>query len=153
MSRLIAWRFFPRYVAAAIGFVMVVNFAMGWTAVRTFPGLATTHGFDNSNGYDRVLAAAERQTALGWTVRHGLDGARPVITLADRTGAPLAGVRLQASVARPLGEPASTPLAFRAVAPGRYEADTALAPGAWDIDLTVTAEGGAYHTTRRLIAR
>jgi len=147
------WRWFPWYVAGGLGFVMVVNFAMGWAALQTFPGLATTHGFDDSNGYDRVLAAADRQAALGWTVRDSLDGAHPVITVAGRAGAPLAGVRLAATAARPIGEAAPAPLTFHAAGLGRYEADAALAPGAWDIDLTVTAEGGIYHTTRRLIAR
>ena len=103
---------------------------MGWTALRTFPGQAATHGFDNSNGYDRVLAAAAREAALGWTVRDGLDGSRPVITLADRTGAPLAGARLEASVMRPIGETAPAPTGLSPPSPpGRYEADAALAPG------------------------
>ncbi len=154
MNRIgMGWRWFPWYVAGGLGFVMVVNFAMGWAAVHTFPGLATTHGFDDSNGYDRVLVAAERQAALGWTVRDSLDGTHPVITIAGRAGAPLAGVRLAATATRPIGEAAPAPLAFHATGPGRYEANAALAPGAWDIDLTVTAEGGTFHTTRRLIAR
>jgi nitrogen fixation protein FixH len=148
-----AWRFFPWYVAGGLGFVVLVNFAMGWAAVQTFPGLATTHGFAESNGYDRVLAAADRQAALGWTVRDSLDGAHPVVTLAGRAGAPLAGARLAATIARPIGEAEPAPLALHAAGPGRYEADAALAPGAWDLDLTVTAEGGEYHTTRRLIVR
>jgi nitrogen fixation protein FixH len=148
-----AWRFFPWYVAGGLGFVVVVNFVMGWTAVQTFPGLATTHGFAESNGYDRVLMAADRQAALGWTVRDSLDGTHPVVTVAGRAGASLAGLRLEATIARPIGEAAPAPLALHAVGPGRYEADAALAPGAWDLDLTVTAEGGEYHTTRRLIVR
>jgi len=147
-----AWRFFPWYVAGVMGFVMAVNFALGWLAVSSFPGLATTGGFAESNRYDRVLATAERQAALGWAVRTTLEGATPVLALADRAGAPLAGVRLQATAERPVGEAAPVPVAFHPVAPGRYQAAAALAPGAWDIDLTVSAEGGVYHTTRRLIA-
>jgi nitrogen fixation protein FixH len=132
---------------------MVVNVAMSWTAVRSFPGLATTHGFDDSNGYDRVLVAAGRQAALGWTVRDTLQANRPVILLTGRAGAPLAGAKLAATIERPIGEADPVPVAFHAAGPGRFEADAALPPGAWDIDLTVTAEGGVFHTTRRLIAR
>ena len=148
-----AWRFFPWYVAAGLGFVMVVNFTMMSIAVRSFPGLATTNGFDNSNGYDHVLAKAERQAALGWTVRDTLDNARPVVTLMGRAGVPLVDARLAAAVERPLGEGAPAPLAFHAIAPGRFEANAALAPGQWNLDLTVTAPGGEYHTTRRLVVR
>ena len=147
-----AWRFFPWYVAGVMGFVMAVNFTLGWLAVSSFPGLATTGGFAESNRYDRVLAAAERQAALGWTVRATLDGATPVVALTDRAGAPLAGVRLEATAERPIGVAPPVPVAFHPVAPGRYQAVAALAPGAWNIDLTVSAEGGVYHTTQRLIA-
>jgi nitrogen fixation protein FixH len=145
------WRFFPWFVAGGLGLVMVVDFAGMSLAVHSFPGLATTNGFDHSNSYDRVLAAAERERALGWTVGQALDGARPIVTLADRTGAPLEGARLVVAVERPLGEAPPAPLAFHATAPGRFEADAALAPGQWNLDLIVTTPGGEYHTTRRLV--
>ena len=70
------WRFFPWSSPPASASSMVVNFAMMGMAVRSFPGLATTNGFDHSNGYDQVLAAAERQAALGWTVRGRARGGR-----------------------------------------------------------------------------
>lgn len=145
------WRFFPWFVVGGIGFVMAVNFAMMSVAVRSFPGLATTNGFDHSNGYDHVLTAAERQASLGWHVADALEAGRPVITLADRSGAPLAAARLAAAAERPLGGAPSAPLAFHATAPGRFEAEAVLAPGQWNLDLTVTAPGGQSRTTRRLI--
>jgi nitrogen fixation protein FixH len=147
------WRFFPWYVAGGMGFVMLVNAALAWFAVRSFPGLATTHGFDASNSYDIVLAAAERQAALGWTVGTTLDGARPVVTLAGRDGAKLTGVRLTATVERPIGEMLPLPLAFHPAAPGRFESDTELAPGKWNLYLAVVADGGEYHTVRRVIVK
>ena len=58
----------------------------------------------------------------------------------------------EATVERPLGEAKATPITFRTTAPGHYEAESTLASGNWDIDLAVTAEGGVYHTTRRLVA-
>jgi nitrogen fixation protein FixH len=42
-------------------------------------------------------------------------------------------------------------LALRPTAPGRFEAEAGLAPGRWDLDLTVIAEGGEFHSTRRLV--
>ncbi len=148
-----AWRFFPWYVAGALGVVMVVNAALTWFAVTSFPGLATQHGFDASNNYDRVLAAAERQAALGWTVRDTLTDGRPVITLSGRDGAPLVGASIAATAERPLGEAETTELTFHAIAPGRFEADPALAWGKWDMTLTVTAEGHEYHSVRRVVVK
>jgi nitrogen fixation protein FixH len=133
--------------------VVVVNGAMMWVAIGSFPGLATTHGFDSSNGYDRVLAAAGRQQALGWSVTARLDALTPVVVLAGPDGAPLEGARLSAVAERPIGDPERTQLAFRAVAPGRFAADVRLAPGQWDLDLTVEAAGATYHSLRRVVAR
>jgi nitrogen fixation protein FixH len=146
-----AWRFFPWYVAGGIGFAMLVNFVMTYFAFVTFPGQVTNHGFANSNAYNAVLAVAERQAALGWSVWTDVDGARPVLTLAGRDGTPLGDPRITAVVHRPVGDPGRTALALRPTAPGHYVADVDLAPGRWDLELTVTAEGAEYHATRRLV--
>ena len=148
-----AWRYFPWYVAAAMSVVMVVNFGMTYLAVSGFPGLATTHGFSNSNGYDHVLAAAERQAALGWSVATVFEGRRPVVTLAGRDGSALPDAVLTGAVERPVGPPDHTALAFRADGPGRFVAETELAPGRWTLDLSVAADGAEYHTERRLVAK
>lgn len=150
---LIAWRFFPWYLAGGIGIAMAVNAVLVWLAVASFPGLATQHGFNTSNGYDRVLDAAQRQAALGWVVRDMLDGAVPVVTLAGPDGAPLAGARLAATIERPLGAAAPEPLAFRDDGAGRYVAETVLERGKWDLSLTVTQGGQAYHTVRRVVVK
>jgi nitrogen fixation protein FixH len=132
---------------------MVVNFTMSYLAITTFPGQVTDRGFANSNGYNDVIAAAERQAALGWSVRTELDGATPILTLAGRDGAPLAQAEVAAAVRRPVGDPARVPLLLRPTAPGRFEATTPLAIGRWDLDLTVTAGGQAFHSTRRLVVK
>lgn len=145
------WRFFPWYVAGGLGIVMVVNFTMTWLAVTTFPGQVTDRGFATSNNYNEVLAAAERQAALGWSVRTELAGSHPVLTLAGRDGAPLAAPRVTAVARRPVGDPGPIELVLRPTAPGRFEAETALAPGRWDLDLIVMAEGSEFLSTRRLV--
>ncbi len=147
------WRFFPWYVAGALGVVMAVNGVLVWFAVESFPGLATNGGFDVSNRYDRVLAAADRQAALGWTVQDTLVEGRPVVTLSGRDGAPLIGASVAATAERPVGAAVAVPLAFHATGPGRFEADAALALGKWELDLTVTAGGHEYHTVRRLVVK
>jgi nitrogen fixation protein FixH len=146
-----AWRFFPWFLAGGIGSAALVNFAMTYLAFATFPGQVTNHGFANSNAYNAVLAAAERQAALGWSVRTDLDGARPVVTLANSDGAPLVDAHVAAAVHRPVGDPDRQPLALRQTAPDRFSSDTDLAPGRWDLELTVTSTGHEYRATRRLV--
>ena len=145
------WRFFPWFVAGGLGLTMVVNFTMTYLAVHSFPGLATQGGFANSNAYDHVLQAAQQQAALGWSVQDALVDDRPVITLAGRDGAPLAGATLVATAERPVGEALPLPLAFHLTSAGRFEADNALAPGKWDLAIAVTAERHAFHTLRRVV--
>lgn len=146
------WRFFPLAVFFAFLIVFAVNGYMTYMAIGTFPGLSTHQGFANSNGYDRVLNAAERQAALGWTVRSDLDGMRPVLTLADRTGAPLAA-RVTAVAQRPLGDPERTELVMHEMSPGQWQAEQALAPGKWDLEIAVASGADAFHTIRRLVAK
>lgn len=145
------WRFFPWYVAVGLVIVLAVNFTMSYLAIRTFPGQVTDRGFANSNGYNEVLAAAARQEALGWSVVTGLSGGRPVLRLSGRDGAPLRDPQVTAIARRPLGDPTPVPLELEPTAPGRFETEMALPPGAWDVELAVVAEDGAFHAIRRLV--
>ncbi len=77
----------------------------------------------------------------------------PVLRLADRTGAPLATAAVDAQAERPVGPPQTTVLAFRQLEAGRFQADTALFSGQWDIMLTVRSDGKLYSATRRVIVQ
>jgi len=147
------WRWFPHGLIMSMLVVFVVDCWFIAVALRSFPGAAGEDGFDLSNGYDRVLAAAAAQSALGWHVATVLDTSRrPVLHLTDRTGAPLQAVVIDAQAVRPVGPPNQTALAFRPTGPGSYQADTTLFSGQWDVLLTVRSGGHVYSTTQRLIA-
>lgn len=157
-----AWRFFPLGIAGAISLVIAVNAGMIWRSVATFPGAALNDhfgggdddSFATSNEYNRILAAVDRQNALGWSVTAAAEAARPVLQLTDRRGQPLLGARVEATALRPLGAADATHLSFRAAEPGRYVADAPLAqPGQWDLMLRVTHNGGELRVTRRVLVR
>jgi nitrogen fixation protein FixH len=148
------WRWFPFWLIAAMGIVFVVNGYMVYDAYHTFPGIAGTDGFDLSNQYKRVLATAQQQAALGWQIEaDATDHRFPVLRLTDRAGAPLAASDINAQAERPLGPVEATALTFRAIGDGRYQADTSLVSGQWDIMLTVHADGRQYSATRRLVVK
>jgi nitrogen fixation protein FixH len=44
-------------------------------------------------------------------------------------------------------------LTFHPLGDGRYQADTSLFSGQWDIMLTVKADGRQYNATRRVVVR
>jgi nitrogen fixation protein FixH len=148
-----AWNLFPWIVVGVMGFVVLVNGGMVWQALSTFPGVAATDVFDHSNQYDEVLAMAEREAALGWTLQAQAESGAVILTLADRTGAPLAGARVAGTALRPLGPDHAAMLVFNEVAPGQYQSDAMLDEGQWSLRLAVTKGADTLHATRRLIAK
>jgi nitrogen fixation protein FixH len=148
------WRWFPVAMIGAMGIVFAVNGVMVYDALHSFPGAAGSDGFDLSNRYDHVLATAQRQAALGWQIEADVTAThQPSLLLADRNGAPLAATAIDASAERPIGPPDTTALAFHPIGHGRYQAETSLFSGQWDIMLTVHADGRLYSATRRVVVK
>jgi nitrogen fixation protein FixH len=149
------WRLFPLAVVVAMGVVVAVNGGLVYAALHSFPGKTGDEGFALSNHYDAVLAEAQREAALGWTVQARADEAgRPVVTLTERDGSPLRGATVTASAERPLGAPETHRLAFHESAAGRYEGDVALTPsGQWDIAVSASTGVHKVTATRRVIVR
>jgi nitrogen fixation protein FixH len=148
------WRWFPYGLIATMGLVFLVNGYMVYDAFSTFPGVSGKDGFDVSNEYKRVLETAQQQAALGWQLEAALaDDRFPVLRLTDRTGAPLTASSIDAQAERPVGPVDTTALAFRSIGDGRYQSDTSLYSGQWDIMLTVHTVGPEYRATRRLAVK
>jgi nitrogen fixation protein FixH len=109
--------------------------------------------FRFSNNYDRIIATAQQQAALGWRIEADVTNTHiPELRLTDRNGTPLAAA-IDAHAERPLGSPDTTVLTFRSIWNGRFQAPTTLFSGQWDIMLTVHANGQLYSTTRRVIVK
>lgn len=150
-----AWRWFPWAIVGSLFVVIVVNGGLIYWALSTFPGQAGNDGFDLSNHYDQVIAAAQQQARLGWSVKVAVDPAKHAeLLLTDHAGTPLTGAQLNVSAERPLGPTETTMLPFREVGQGRYVAVASLPEiGQWDLLLTVTAAGERYSTTQRVVVR
>ncbi len=151
---ILTWRRFPHWLIGTMGVVFAVNVYMVRDAYRTFPGVAGTDGFDLSNQYSQVMMAARRQAALGWQVEAEVTSEHyPVLRLTDRNGAPLPGAEATARAERPLGPEDVTELTFRPTGDGRYQTDTSLFSGQWDLMLTVQADGKQFNATRRIFVK
>jgi nitrogen fixation protein FixH len=79
------------------GFLIVIaaNGIMAYFAVSTFTGVTTAEPYTRGLRYNRELAAADAQAALGWKVEaefraHGERRGELIVTVADRAGAPVA---------------------------------------------------------------
>jgi nitrogen fixation protein FixH len=148
------WRWFPVGLIAAMAMVFAVNGYMVYDALTTFPGTAGQDGFDLSNNYDRIIATAQQQAALGWRIEADVTNTHiPELRLTGRNGTPLPAAAIDAHAERPLGSPDTTVLTFRPIGDGRFQATTTLFSGQWDIMLTIHADGQWYSTTRRVIVK
>jgi nitrogen fixation protein FixH len=149
------WPYFPWFIVAAMSVVIAVNCFMAYSALHTFPGEAGNDGFDLSNHYNTIIDRVQQEARLGWAVRSTVDDAdHPLITLTDRTPAPLAGAKIEATAQRPLGDRHMRQVRFTEVSPGNYRGDVALdEKGQWQLEIWVSADGHQFSTTRRIMTR
>ena len=156
MSR---YRWIPWAFAGALGVVVVVNGALAYFAVTSSTGLVTEHPYESGNDYNRVLAAAAAEDALGW---HGTldfagsgDGAGELrVVFADRAGRPLTGLAVTAVIARPVEPLPDTDLSLTEAADGRYRAAVALPRrGQWEVRIAARRGAERFDFARRIVVK
>jgi len=162
-----AGRLYPWIFVAAMGLVVLVNAGMIWFAVASFSGLATEDPYDKGLAYNRTLAAAEAQAALGWQVdveaaagpaATGPAGAAPSVTLAaafrDRAGRVLDGLAVRAFLVRPTSAGHDRAVALAAAGEGRYRTTAALPlRGEWLLTVVATKDKQTWQGTRHIHLR
>jgi len=143
-------RWIPWMFVLGLGIVVAVNGVMTWFAVTTFPGLTNDQAYEYGRTYNRVLAEADRQAALGWRVEvvveprgEGGGTGRLVVTAQDRSGAPLDLLAVEGLLRRTVEPLPDVPVALRPAGGGRYVADLVLPrPGQWEARLALRGRGG-----------
>jgi len=142
------------YLVAFFGFVAVVNGVFIYFAMRTYPGLSADNAYQTGLAYNRVLAAAAAQRALGWrvTLEIAKGSGTLLASIADRHGDPVDSPHVIAELRRPVHGAEDHRLAFVRAGPGVYRADLPLAAkGYWDVILHIARPDGAeYRAERRL---
>lgn len=129
------------------GVMVAVNMVFLFLAVSTFNGGEGGRAYQAGLEYNRTIAAARAQEALGWSHRIETgEAGRIVVALTDRTGAPVWKLDLVGEVARPVADKFSRPLIFGEIRPGVYSAEAGmLEPGNWVVSLA--ARGRAQNDT------
>lgn len=118
--------------------IIAINVAFAVAAVRTFPGEDERRSYTQGLHYNDTLAERRAQAELGWRARSELgasaSGARLLVRLSDRTGAPIEDAAINAVLRWPPNESGDRALQFRSVGAGAYEADLGALPrGRWDL--------------------
>jgi len=149
----------PWIFIGGMAVVVTVNIGMVVTAISSFSGLAHRDAFGRGVAYNRVIAAVERQEALGWRWQVSLvpmPGAKEALrlSLSDRDGLPLSGARIVAALERPVERAQAITVEFVETGMGHYAAGVALPQrGQWDVKLSILHAGDHVVAVHRIFAR
>lgn len=141
----------------SFGAVLVINGYFVILAERTYPGEDVQHPYLQGLDYNRTLQAHARQTALGWhaTISGTRDAngtAAITVTLTDKRGTPLSGVKLDGILRHPMDEERDRTIVFVAEGGGIYTGRIPHAsPGSWDVIVTNRAATGMPFRAERRI--
>jgi nitrogen fixation protein FixH len=153
-SRWIPWAF-----VAFFGVVLAVNLTMIVVAMVTWPGLETKNAYQRGLAYNRTLAAAAAQAALGWQVDFrftpAADGTGLAeLTLRDRHGNLLRGAEVVARFLRPTHAGQDVEVVLEPARDGEYRAAVRLPlPGQWQVRVDVRHGGHRHQLSERLHVR
>lgn len=123
-------------VAITIFFAILflINGIFIYYAVSTFNGVETSDAYQSGLNYNQRIASDSRQKALGWNLKLDAVKAKQMISLSmqDKRGRPVAGLRINAIIGRPATNRFDQPLAFQENRPGSYTVNfEGLSGGNW----------------------
>lgn len=134
--------------------VFAVNFLLAWLANSTWSGLVVENGYVASQSFDKDLAKAKAQEALGWKVDFGYTRDRITLTFADAKGAKIDTLNLTGSLQRTVTDKEDQKLAFAWMGSGVYSAPARLAQGLWEVEVDGKGDGVAdYHKIFRFVVK
>lgn len=140
--------------------VVAVNATLVYFAMHSWGGLVTDHAFERGVAYNRLIAEAAAEEALGWKAdvayqpAGGGEGAAVIVSLRTTDGKPMDHAAVALEAARPVEAETPVSLGLRNVGNGRYIADAAsLRAGQWDVRMTVANDGHEAHSTHRILVR
>ena len=122
-------------------------------AYQSFSGQIVKNPYEAGLAWNQHLLDEKHQAALGWRVDAGLqDSGELVVTVLDKAGAPVAGLKANVTLERPATEQGRLQVALKESAPGIYRGRQPLGSGAWDMSTVLEGPAGPFKAERRIIA-
>lgn len=139
---------------AFFGVIIAVNMVMAYFANSTWSGLVVENGYVASQNFDKHLAKAKAQEALGWDVGFSFDKDAVKVTFADARGARIDTLELTGKLQRTVTDKEDQVLTFAWMGSGVYSAPARLAPGLWEVEIDGKGNGVAdYHKIFRFVVK
>ena len=150
---LTGWHVLAMFIAF-FGVIFSVNFTMAYLANSTWSGLVVANGYVASQTFDRDLARARAQEALGWKVDLTAGEGKIRITFADREGRKIDRLAITGDLERTVTDKQDQKLVFQTMGAGVYSAPANLAPGVWEVEIRARGEGiSDYHKIFRFVVK
>lgn len=152
-------RWIPWYFVLFFAVISAVMATMVTLAVRTQSGIVTDHPYEKGLAYNRVIASAERQAALGWkgTATHTPTGERTgrlTFRLRDKAGAPVHVESVAVRIVRPTQAGHDFRATLLPITGDDYAAEvTYPLPGVWELHFHAVANGQPYQQSTRIVVR
>ena len=118
------------------GTIIAVNLVMARFAISTFGGTVVENSYVASRDYNRWLAEARAQDALGWSLELVLAADRRVEVVVTPTSGTLVAI-----AHHPLGRAPDRELRFERIGDRRWRSVAPLPAGRWTLRLEVRSEG------------
>jgi nitrogen fixation protein FixH len=134
--------------------VFTVNFVMAYLANSTWSGLVVANGYVASQSFDKDLAKARAQEALGWKVDFTATDGRIRLTFADKSGAKIDALSITGDLERTVTDKEDQKLTFQPMGSGVYSAPATLSPGVWEVEVRAQGNGMSdYHKIFRFVVK
>lgn len=146
-DKLIPWYFVAFFVVLAI-----LDGIFVYLANSTHTGVVTEEAYQKGLDYNKTIAAAEAQEALGWGSKTELKNDQLLSLITDANGNPLVGARVRAQFFRPTQDGSDFVVPLMEVSDGRYVSSSLAAkPGQWDVRIFVEWKQLQYQKAQRIV--
>ena len=142
--------------------VVFVNGLMIYYAERTFSGLDTQQYYQEGVSYNAVLKDAAASAALGWSDRvevlptagGSADQRTLRVTMTDKSGTPLGGLKMIVHLVRPVSAGLDQTLVLKPTVgqPGVYATRVTLPVlGSWDVRIVAQGGKAPWQASQRIV--
>lgn len=152
-KQLTGWHVLAMLIAF-FGVIIGVNLLMAYFANSTWSGLVVANGYVASQSFDKDLAKARAQEALGWKVGFDIAEDRIRLTFADAEGRKIDNLAITGDLERTVTDKEDQKLAFSPMGSGVYTAPATLSPGVWEVEVDAKGDGVEdYHKIFRFVVK
>ena len=139
-------------LVAFFSVIIGVNLTMAWLANSTWSGLVVANGYVASQSFDKDLAKARAQEALGWKVGFSIGEDRIRLTFEDKAGSKIDSLSITGDLERTVTDKEDQTLTFQPMGSGVYSAPATLSSGVWEVEIDAQGNGVSdYHKIFRFV--